>query len=254
MVTANDTHAPHRPIRWTLAARALVGLARDTQRTDHVFTIISALTGDSFERTFCDFRETSHGKRLLLGKPSLALALADTTRLRALPEGTLGRAYVAFMDAGKLTSDGLVGAQEARIDPNAELEYDADRQYVSDRLRDMHDLWHVLTDYGSDDSGEIANLWFSVGQFGNPGMAFIAFFGVLDGRIDAAVSWPRYCFNAYLRGRHAKRLVSEPIEDMLELPIDEARARLGVALTRDVHPEGIRRGDRKERALGALAA
>ena len=38
----------------------------------------------------------------------------------------------------------------------------------------MHDLWHVLTDYGCDDTGEIANLWFSVGQFGNPGMAFIA--------------------------------------------------------------------------------
>jgi ubiquinone biosynthesis protein COQ4 len=117
----------------------------------------------------------------------------------------------------------------------------------------MHDLWHVLTDYGADDSGEIANLWFSVGQFGNPGMAFIAFFGAIDGSRGARFAWPRYCYHAYMRGRRAVRLVSEPIEEMLELPLDEARRRLRIAPSESVHPEGIRRGYRREGMLGALA-
>ena len=30
-------------------------------------------------------------------------------------------------------------------------------------MRDMHDLWHVLTGYGMDEAGEAANLAFSLG-------------------------------------------------------------------------------------------
>src|SRR5579884_1507419 len=159
----------HRSIDWGLAAKSLVGLAWDTRRTDHVFTIISALTGDSFERVFRAFRRTPHGQRLLRERPSLAAILSDRERLAAMPDGSLGREYLAFMDRAKISTEGLMAAQQARIDPNAGLEPDADRMYVGDRLRDMHDLWHVLTGYGADDTGEIANLWFSVGQFGNPG-------------------------------------------------------------------------------------
>jgi ubiquinone biosynthesis protein COQ4 len=118
----------------------------------------------------------------------------------------------------------------------------------------MHDLWHVLTDYGCDDTGEIANLWFSVGQFGNPGMAFIALFGTIDGLSHGRVSWARYCVRALVRGMRATRLVSEPVEEMLSLPIDEARRRLRIQPTGRVHPEGIRRGYRREGKLGALTA
>jgi hypothetical protein len=41
------------------------------------------------------------------------------------------------------------------------------REWFRDRSILLHDLWHVLTDYGCDDTGEIVNLWFSVGQFGD---------------------------------------------------------------------------------------
>jgi ubiquinone biosynthesis protein COQ4 len=245
---------PHNPIHWGQAFQALVTLARDTSRTDQVFTIISALTGDSFERTYQAFKKTAHGQKLLRERPSLAALLADRNRLRAMPRGSLGRAYLAFMEAGELTSDGLVDAQKNGRDPNEALELDEDRRYVADRVRDQHDLWHVLTDYGCDDTGEIANLWFSVGQFGNPGMAFIAFFGTIDGAIRSWFSWPRYCVRAYRRGRDAARLVSEPLEEMLALPMDEVRFKLGIALTPVLHPEGIRRGYRKDGEMGAIAA
>lgn len=244
----------HRPIEIGLAFKALVGLAQDTDRTDHVFTIISALTGDSFERTYQAFIKTPHGQKLLGERPSLAAALSDEARLAAMPEGSLGREYLEFMKEGGLTANGLMAAQDARLDPHATFDLDPDRRYVADRLRDQHDLWHVLTGYGCDNTGEIANLWFSVGQFGNPGMAFIAFFGTVSGKFDVKLGWARYCARAYERGKRAARLVSEPVEEMLELPIDEARRRLGIDPPRRAHPEGIRRGDRKDGQLGALAA
>jgi ubiquinone biosynthesis protein COQ4 len=253
MVTATDTSGVNnRPIEWRAAGAALLTLAGDTSRTDQVFTIISALTGNSFERTFQAFRRTEHGKRLLEQRPSLMALLEDEARLRSLPEGSLGRAYLDFMERGRLTPGGLVDAQTNGRDPNEALELDEERRYVADRLRDMHDLWHVLTDYGCDDTGEIANLWFSVGQFGNPGMAFIAFFGTVTGSLDARLGWFRFCHRAYLRGRRAGRLVSAPIEEMLGLPLEEARRRLGIAPTEALHPEGIRYGYRRDGKLGAL--
>lgn len=254
ILAVNDDSQPDNPILWGQALRALITLAQDTARTDQVFTIISALTGNSFERTYQGFIRTEHGQRLLRERPSLMAKLSDREALAAMPEGSLGREYLKFMENGKLSADGLVDAQTTGLDPNEALELDADRRYVADRLRDQHDLWHVLTDYGCDDTGEIANLWFSVGQFGNPGMAFIAFFGMLDGLRVSRVAWPRYCVRALLRGIHARRLVSEPVEEMLELPIDEARRRLGIELTPKVHPEGIRYGYRKDAQLGSLAA
>jgi ubiquinone biosynthesis protein COQ4 len=252
MDEANDLVPPLR-IEWRLAFKALIGLARDTGRTDHVFTIISSLSGDTLERTYQAFKRTAHGKRLLGERPDLMALLSDRARLEAMPAGSLGREYLRFMDRGKITATGLVNAQTAGVDPNAHLDLDPRRRYVADRLRDMHDLWHVLTDYGADDTGEIANLWFSVGQFGNPGMAFIAFFGVVDGLGHGRADWALYCYRAYVRGRKAARLVSEPIEEMLELPIDEARRRLRIRPTSDVHPEGLRRGYRRDGQLGALA-
>lgn len=249
---AAETSSTDNPILWGKALRALLTLARDTGRTDQVFTIISALTGNSFERTYQAFIRTAHGQRLLRERPSLMARLSDRDALAAMPQGSLGREYLRFMEEGKLTADGLVDAQTTGTDPNEALDLDEDRRYVADRIRDQHDLWHVLTDYGCDDTGEIANLWFSVGQFGNPGMAFIASFGTLDGLRVSRVAWPRYCFRALMRGIQARRLVSEPVEELLDLPIDEARRRLGIALTRDVHPEGVRSGYRRNAELGAL--
>lgn len=253
MVAANNTQTDN-PINLPMAARGMWTLARDTSRTDAVFTIISALTGNSFERTYQQFIRTEYGQTLLRERPILMQKLSDREALAALPEGSLGREYLRFMEEGKLTAEGLVDAQNTGVDPTKELDLDEDRRYVADRIRDQHDLWHVLTDYGCDDTGEIANLWFSVGQFGNPGMAFIAFFGMMDGIMDRRLLWPRFCYRALKRGLSAKRLVSEPLEDLLPLPIDEARRRLGIALTREIHPEGIRYGYRKNRELGAVSS
>jgi ubiquinone biosynthesis protein COQ4 len=242
---------PHNPIQWRRALFGLYRLAKDTKRTDQVFEIISALTGSSLEPTFEEFIHSPHGQKLLAERPSLMKVLSDADRLRALPEGSLGRVYIDYMDRQGFTPEGLVAAQDMAKAADASLNFDADRQYVADRLRDMHDLWHVLTGYGMDDTGEIANLWFSFAQFGNPGMAFIALMGTLDGVWDPRFGWHRYCYRAFQRGRRAVRLVCAPIEDMLDLPIEEARKRLGISPPEQAHPEGIRFGYRANGELGA---
>src|SRR5262249_2090987 len=147
--------------------------------------IIEALAGQSFERSFQRFTASREGRRLLIERPSLLAALSDRTALRALPDGSLGRAYLAFMESGDLTADGLVEADATAAQRSPQpLQLDPDRQYVGDRTRDMHDLWHVLTGYGMDEAGEAANLAFTFGQIPSLGFGLIVGAAAVLGPLD----------------------------------------------------------------------
>ena len=100
------------------AIRAIRALIADKEDTSQVFKIIDALSGDSVGRGFRRFVQTETGRRILAEKRNLVATLSERTRLAALPEGTLGRAYHEFMAEEDLTADGLVEASEAveRID------------------------------------------------------------------------------------------------------------------------------------------
>ena len=234
---------------WPRAVKALVRLAVHTEDTTQVFEILHALSGDCLDRTFERARALPAGQALIRTKPSLNVLLSDRGHLAASSEGSLAREYLRFMTEGEITAEGLIGAQDAiRPDDPESQGRDPDRFYIERRLVEMHDLWHVLTGYGRDDTGELANLWFSFGQFGQLGMGFIAFMGTLDG--PARPSWFRFMRRAYLRGKRARFLVATPMEQMLELPIDDARRALGISLPLDAHPDGILTGNRAQEGIG----
>lgn len=241
-----DDYVPRRrAMEWTRAWRALRILVRDSERTDQVFEIIRALAGNSWERNFRLFCAHPEGRRLLQERPSLFAALADREALRRLPDGSLGRAYLAFMEAGELTPQGLVEAEEQNdADWPAEAPPDADHQFYGDRLRDMHDLWHVLTGYGRDEAGEAANLAFSLAQVPEPGIALIVLTGAVIGPKDWTLGWPRYLLRAYNRGRKAALLSAVPYERLLDQPLDDVRRLLRIALPSEAHPDGIIVGTR----------
>jgi ubiquinone biosynthesis protein COQ4 len=229
------------------AWQALRNLIDDPERTDQVFEIVRALSGNSFERAYRRFLATAEGRQLLAERPSLLAALSDREALRALPAGSFGRAYSDFMQAGQLDAAGLVDAAEtARQNYPAEAPDDEDHLFFGDRLRDMHDLWHVLTDYGRDEAGEAANLSFTLGQVWNPGIAFIVLAGAALGPKDLALSWPRYLLRAWRRGRKARLLTAAPYERLLPLPLHEVRRQLAVEPASVAHPHGILVANRGE--------
>jgi ubiquinone biosynthesis protein COQ4 len=232
---------PTRKRNWRRAFKAIRVLVANSERTDQVFEIIEALAGNSFERSFRRFRAHPESDRLLRERPSLLAALSDREALRRLPEGSLGRAYAEFMEAGRLTPEGLVEADEmaAQNAPDPAPEVDADRQYLGDRVRDMHDLWHVLTGYGRDEAGEAANLAFTQGQIPNAGVALILAAAVAIGPKDPTFWWARYLLAAWRRGRRSSLLTAAPYEQLLPLPLDEVRRRLEIPAASEAHPGGI---------------
>jgi ubiquinone biosynthesis protein COQ4 len=237
----------HVKREWGRAWRALRNLIADPERTDQVFEIVRALSGNSFERAYQRFAATPEGRRLLAERPALLDVLSNRDALQALPEGSFGRAYAEFMREGQLEAAGLVEAEQmAEQNFTTQLPHDPDRDFFGDRLRDMHDLWHVLTGYGRDEAGEATNLAFTLGQVWNPGIAFIVLAAALIGPKNPTFYWQRYLFRAWRRGRAAKLLTAAPYEGLLPLPLDEVRRQLGVQPAREAHPDGILAGNRGE--------
>jgi ubiquinone biosynthesis protein COQ4 len=86
-------------------------------------------------------------------------ALSDRERLLALPPETLGHRYAEFMGRERISAQGLAEASLAAGGPDPALS--PERRLFGARLRDMHDLWHVVTGYGRDLVGEAALLAFT---------------------------------------------------------------------------------------------
>ncbi len=233
---AEAAAAHPRRVEWRRAWRALRRLVADPERTEEVFELIHALSGRSGERLYQRFVATPEGRHLLGARPSLLDALADRTRLAALPAGSLGRAYADFMSEERLEAGGLAAAAAAVRDPDEVL--DAEQRWFFDRLRDMHDLWHVVTGYGRDIAGEAANLAFTYAQTRNRGVGAIVIAAACVGP-KAGLRWQRYLLQAWRRGRRAVALPMTPWEELLPLPLDAVRARLQIQTPTDAHPGGI---------------
>jgi ubiquinone biosynthesis protein COQ4 len=227
-----------RSIEWRRAWKALQILIADPKRTEQVFEITDALAGTSFERLYQQFANHPDGQRLLAERPSLLATLSDREALRALPPESFGRAYVEFMERGNLTADGLVEADEMVVRDDSE-NVGPDRHFYGDRVRDMHDLWHVLTGYGMDEAGEAANLAFTLAQIPNKGIGLIVAAAALIGPKDLRLSWQRYLYRAWRRGRRAAMLTVAPYESLLERPLDDVRRTLNIEPPQVAHPEGI---------------
>jgi ubiquinone biosynthesis protein COQ4 len=211
-----------RPLRIGDAVTAMRALLRDPDDTAQVFRIIDALSGNTVGRTLRRMRRGA-GARLVAERPSLIDMLRDRDVLGRLPAGSVGRGYLEFVTRERITAEGLVDASElggARKGWGEPLA--PDEQFVADRMRDSHDLWHVVTGYHGDLVGEAALLAFTLAQTYNTGIAFIVLAALPKLPADAR----RLVLGAFLRGMRAAWLPEQPWEDLLALPLDEVRERL----------------------------
>lgn len=211
-----------RRIRPLDAWRAIRVLLRDPDDTGQVFRIIDALSGRAGERTFRRFAADPTGARILAERRSLLAILSDRAALSALPEGTLGRTYADFVGREQLSADGLV---EASLEDQGRSPEGSDERLFQDRIRDMHDLWHVVTGYGRDLFGETALLAFSFAQTLNPGVGFIVAVGLLKAE---TAEERRLIVAAFRRGRRAAWLPASDWEALLARPLADVRRDLHV--------------------------
>ncbi len=217
------------PIRPLKAMKHMKALLKDNDDTEQVFHIMEALSGKSFLRDLKKFAALEKGAERLRERENLPELLDNHDALRTLPDGTVGRAYLDFMEREGLTAAGLVSESEKWW--SKQERYDDDFQYYAERRRDTHDLFHVLTGYGRDQLGEISVLAFTHSQHGGFGNLFIAYIGA----VDLAKKAPRglKAFSVINEGRRiGKRsayIAAENIPELLREPLHVARKRLNIS-------------------------
>ena len=225
---ATEYGAPPR-MQPLVAFRALKKLIADPERTDEVFVIIRALSGNSIGRGLKRFKRLPVGRRVLSQREVLLETLLDRDGLEAIaaatPSETLADAYLRFTREGNITADGLVDASEQEGKERFES---ADHKLYGERLRDAHDLWHTLVGYGRDELGEVCLLAFTYAQTRNRGIGVMGFVGMFKlaeyyGRGVYSAVW-----RAYRDGKRADWLPGQDWQALLGLPIEDVRARLGI--------------------------
>lgn len=216
-----------KSLRPLTAARAIRDLFANPDDTQYVFEVIDALQGPSLYRMCDRLRRSEQGHRLLAEQPNLVPVLTDREGLRALPEGSLGRAYLAFVEAEGISADGLVDASTECRRPDESK----DLAWARNWLRDTHDLWHVVLGYHGDLIGEAALLAFSHHQTGNIGVAMIASAAWYKlGRVTRPdVHARRVVLDGRRRAKRFAWFVDAPWHEWLARPLEDVRRDLRVA-------------------------
>jgi ubiquinone biosynthesis protein COQ4 len=188
-----------------------------------------ALNGRAGQRAYLRLLTTAEGGRIAYEHVELAPKLMDAAGLASLPAGSVGAAYADFIGRENLSADGLAAESRKGLG-DGEIDRAHPYAWFGRRMRDTHDIWHVLTGYGRDSLGEVCLVAFSFQQTKGVGWALIAAGGYLrtagragGGAYRAAIR------EASRRGTTSVWLPGEDYERLLAEPLDSARRRLGLA-------------------------
>jgi ubiquinone biosynthesis protein Coq4 len=198
------------------AASAFVKLATDLGNLDEVFQLADGVSARRHLGAIRDHvARQDAGATALRRRPRLRLDLAT---LRALPPGTLGRAFAEHMAANHL-------------DPAAipTLPVSDELDFVRAHLYETHDVWHVVTGFATDVPGELGLQAFYFAQL--PGklpsaILAAAFLNTLIKHFEEREPRMREIVRGYLLGRRARPLFGVPWDQLWSTPLDEIRARL----------------------------
>jgi ubiquinone biosynthesis protein COQ4 len=207
---------PSLATRVRTVVRALATLARDPGRLDQVLMFAQTVNVSALARAMTRIDDDAEGRALLRDQPRIDRKHVDFAALRGLPDGTLGREYARFLDDNGITPDAFESLPEVGDDRAA---------YVMLRMRQTHDLWHVLTGYTPDVRGEVLLQAFSYSQTRAPSALIIALFGT----VRWAFQWPqqsRALREAFARGERTGFLPTFRWEEHWSTPVSELRARL----------------------------
>lgn len=214
-------------------------LLKDKENTEEVFHIFEALPWKGVKPAAQAFLASDTGKRLQVSEPYLVPILDDHASLRKLPQGSVAHAYCDFMEREGLTAQGLIDEYEKFRGERPEFN---DRlEWYFRRMRDTHDLLHVLTGYGRDALGEACVLAFTYSQQPSPAHLFISYMAGLNMRKQSkarfGVTPPvlHAIREGQKLGKACPRIAEQSIRALLAEPLDAARKRLNITPAKWYH-------------------
>jgi len=223
-------HSERKPMRlnWRNAVKHFRALKSDKESTRESFHVFEALPWIGMADAACRFVTSEQGKAIYASEPFLPAILDDHVSLRRLPTGSLVHAYCDHMEREELSAAGLIAEYEEWRGGRVRL--DDKVEWYADRLRDTHDLLHVLSGFGRDALGEQCVLAMVFKQRPSIGHLFVGYAGAAVTRLDSHWKVPvlRSVFEARKIGKACLPIAEQPIIALLAMPLEEVRKRLNM--------------------------
>lgn len=213
---------------------------KDKENTREVFRFFEHLPWTNVAERVRWFLGTEKGKRIFQTEPFLPDLLDNHEFLRTkYTPGSLAYDYCDYMEQEQLSAQGLVDeydefrGADGRIDDQIE--------WYNDRLRDTHDLLHLLTGIGRDTLGEATLGAYVYDQRPSTGHLVLGVAGsmMIKSNMNTRAPVMRAIWDAKNAGRGCKPIAEEPIRELLRLTTQEARQYLNIKPAR-VYEECIR--------------
>lgn len=202
--------------------RAFVRALRDSNETEQLLVAEEITSVDRMPALVPVMEATEEGRAILAERPRIDSSHVDFDALRALPEGALGRRFVEHLERCGLDPDAL--GLEVTRGP------DERANYLLERVRQTHDIWHTLLGLGVDGYEEVLVHTFQWPQLRMPYSALVVFFGTFK-HVVGEGRWEvlrRRLREAHAAGRRAAPLLPVYWERHFQEPIDDVRRRLGI--------------------------
>ncbi|KAM0249625.1 hypothetical protein ACHAP5_002751 [Fusarium lateritium] len=178
------------------------------------------------------------GRRILRARPRISSKTMSLDALRALPENTVGRAYVGWLDREGVSPD---TRSAVRYIDNEEC------AYVMQRYRECHDFYHALTGLPVVREGEVALKAFEFANTLLPMTGLSIFAAATMKRSERQRFASTYLPWALKNGARGKEVINVFWEERLEDDVNDLRQELGIEQPPDMRDVRKREKEEKKR-------
>jgi ubiquinone biosynthesis protein COQ4 len=200
--------------------KGAVSLLRDPSATESVYDVEDGLRHTQATRISIDYVKRQPEVAALVNERYLAPS-PNLEQLQQCPPDSLGFAYAQYIT-------------EAGFDPNfyRTLPIEDDVSYVFMRLRQTHDIWHLVAGFKTDVPGELGLKAFELAQTHRTMAAILLAGGLVGTLLKAPEQLDALLENiatGYRLGLQAQPFLAQKWEQHWEKPLHQWRTELGIS-------------------------
>lgn len=209
-------------IEFLTTLKSIVALIKDPAQTESVFDIEDSLRNTKATQLMVEYIKSQPGVAEIVEK-RYTPAPVDIDALLKCPQDSLGYAYASYLT-------------EAGFDPNFYRKPAGDDEidYIFLRIRQTHDIWHVMTGFGADEVEELGLKAFELAQTHRTMSAVLTSGGMLKTLFNQPENLERLLDRiavGYRMGAKAKPFLAQKWEEYWDKSLAEWRAELRVEPT-----------------------
>lgn len=207
-------------VHYLATLKGVAGMLRNPEGTQSVFDIEDGLRDIDATKGMIEHLRKCDATAAMIDSRWLAPEQPDLDALSKLPKDTLGYGF-----ADHILSHGY--------DPDyyRKIEVKDDTDYVMMRIRQTHDIWHIVTGLDVSRVGEVALKAFELAQMRRPMAAVICAGGVIRFMMKDPEEFPDLLDGismGYRLGLGAELLLGQKWEENWDRPVSEWREQLSI--------------------------